>query len=303
MNLKKRDFYHKTNNLAKLQVFMTVFEEKNTVLAAKILGISQPAVSMQIKAAEELVGCQLFEKIGNQLFATRHGCDLYESIHKHIGKIDFAIKNLKNINHPLKKKRIHIAVHHIFATRILGKYLQQADTDVEFFVHDISRQDAIKKLKVHEIDIAIYPFYDKTPDLASAPIAQYKPLLALHKSNPLVGKTLITPADIATQNLIKIKKEHIILPLFNQFAEQYKWQSRIQFDTPDWALLTHLVRSNLGVAVVSEICLESDKDIAFKDLSHIFPLIEYSIILNPTKIYDDNVKKFLSMFPSILSQI
>jgi DNA-binding transcriptional LysR family regulator len=301
MSVKKNSFYYKTNNFGKLQVFIKMYEEGNAVLTAKTLGISQPAVSMQIKATEELVGCKLFEKIGTKLVPTRHAYNLYTSIHKHIGKIDFAIHNLKTIKPFVEKKEIQISVHHIFATRVLGKYLKNIDSDVQIFIHDYPRDMAVKKLQSNELDFIIYPFYDSTPSLTSSIILSYKPLLAIHKSNPLALKSVITPEDIASQNLIKIKQELIILPLFNQFVEQYNWKSNIQFETPDWALLTHLVRSNLGIAVVSEICIECDSDLIFKDLSHIFPVINYSLIVNPSIVHKQHVLKAINLFSSSLS--
>jgi DNA-binding transcriptional LysR family regulator len=193
-------------------------------------------------------------------------------------------------------------VHHIFATRVLGKYIKQIDKDVKIFINDYPRDEAIKKVQSKELDFIIYPFYDSVPSLTNRIIAKYKPLLVMNKNNPLASKSLINPEDIATQNLIKIKKELIILPLFNQFAEQYKWQSQIQFNTPDWALLTHLARNDLGVAVVSEICIEGDSDLIFKDLSHIFPVIEYSIITNPSLIYENHVIDCIKLFSSSLAE-
>jgi len=86
MSFKKNNFSYKTNNFGKLQVFVKMYEEGSSVLAAQALGISHPAVSMQIKATEDLVGCKLFEKIGTKLVPTRHAYNLYTSIHKHIGK-------------------------------------------------------------------------------------------------------------------------------------------------------------------------------------------------------------------------
>jgi DNA-binding transcriptional LysR family regulator len=304
MTVKKNNFYYKTNNLGKLQVFIKMYEEGSTAITAQALGISQPAVSMQIKATEDLVGCKLFEKIGTKLVPTTHAYNLYNSIHRHIGKIDFAIHNLKTIKQSVVTKEIRISVHHIFATRVLGKYLKNIDSSVKFFIHDYSRDEAIKKLRSNEVDFAIYPFYNQTPSLVNDVIVSYKPLLAMHKSNPLAAKTIITPQDIASQNLIKIKKELIILPLFNQFAEEYKWQSRIQFDTPDWALLTHLVSNNLGIAVVSEMCLNDNTEIIFKDLSHIFPAIEYSLIVNSSVIYNAYKMDVIKIFsPELFAKI
>jgi len=56
-------FYYKTNKFGKLQAFIKVYELETVVKASEVLHTSQPAVSMQIKSLEDMLGLKLFEKV------------------------------------------------------------------------------------------------------------------------------------------------------------------------------------------------------------------------------------------------
>lgn len=58
---------------SRIKVFMAVVEEGSFTLAAKSLGISQPAVSQNIAEIEKEVGTQLFERNRGSITLTSNG--------------------------------------------------------------------------------------------------------------------------------------------------------------------------------------------------------------------------------------
>src|SRR5512135_405968 len=62
--------------LRQLQVFESVARHLSHSRAAAELYLSQPAVSMQIKQTEEILGLALFEQVGKKLFLTEDGREL-----------------------------------------------------------------------------------------------------------------------------------------------------------------------------------------------------------------------------------
>jgi DNA-binding transcriptional LysR family regulator len=64
-------------NLQELSTFIAVAQYKNFTKAAKELGLSQSAVSRQIKALEEQLGTQLLVRNPRQVLLTNKGTELY----------------------------------------------------------------------------------------------------------------------------------------------------------------------------------------------------------------------------------
>ena len=56
--------------LRQLQVFRAVCEHGSYSRAAEEMALTQPAVSLQIRQLEELVGQPLFEYVGKKLYLT-----------------------------------------------------------------------------------------------------------------------------------------------------------------------------------------------------------------------------------------
>ena len=57
----------------RLQVFMTVAQERSFTKAAAALGVSQPAVSQNVAELEKLVGAKLFERLRGETVLTGEG--------------------------------------------------------------------------------------------------------------------------------------------------------------------------------------------------------------------------------------
>lgn len=64
-------------DFAKLQTFLTVVKEKSFSKASAKLGISQPAVTQQIKFVEEYLDTKIVERKKNGIKLTKEGEDLY----------------------------------------------------------------------------------------------------------------------------------------------------------------------------------------------------------------------------------
>lgn len=74
-------------NLTTLATFVTVIEQGSFSAAAERLGLSQPAVSLQVRQLEQRLGTALVERVGRKARPTAAGAQLLE----HAGQIDAAV--------------------------------------------------------------------------------------------------------------------------------------------------------------------------------------------------------------------
>lgn len=70
-----------------LQVFIAAAETENFSEAGRRLGVSQPAISMQIKALEERLGLQLFERAGRHISLSEAGRTLMPMARETIDRV------------------------------------------------------------------------------------------------------------------------------------------------------------------------------------------------------------------------
>ncbi|HIO71257.1 MAG TPA: LysR family transcriptional regulator, partial [Campylobacterales bacterium] len=69
-------------DFTKLETFLTVVQEKSFSKASAKLGISQPAVTQQIKHIEEYLDTQIVERRKNGIRLTKEGEDFYNIVLK-----------------------------------------------------------------------------------------------------------------------------------------------------------------------------------------------------------------------------
>src|SRR3954452_6868685 len=65
-----------------LAAFCAVVERRSFSQAAERLGVTQPAVSLQIRSLEQRLGAQLLDRSGGRVEATEAGLRLYASAQK-----------------------------------------------------------------------------------------------------------------------------------------------------------------------------------------------------------------------------
>jgi DNA-binding transcriptional LysR family regulator len=89
-------------NLNHLRIFYHAAKEKNLTRAAQILFVSQPAVTMQIKALEQYLEVALFRKRGKLLELTAEGNVLYgyaERLFGIVEEMEHVVKGLTSLTH------------------------------------------------------------------------------------------------------------------------------------------------------------------------------------------------------------
>ena len=89
-------------NLNHLRIFYYAAREKNLTKAAEALFVTQPAVTMQIKALEKCLEVALFRKRGKFLELTNEGTVLYKYAEKIFGVVDemeHALKGFTSLTH------------------------------------------------------------------------------------------------------------------------------------------------------------------------------------------------------------
>jgi DNA-binding transcriptional LysR family regulator len=154
--------YHKNNfkghevlkDFAKIDTFLTVVKEKSFSKASKRLGISQPAVTQQMKLLENYLDTQILDRKKNGIRLTKEGEEFYKVALKLEKYVESAEKEIIKI---INKKVVFV----IGASFMIGNYI------LPEFLTQI--QHAIKNdtmVKVSDSDSITEELLNKKVDLA-----------------------------------------------------------------------------------------------------------------------------------------
>ena len=169
----------------KLKVFCTVAETKSFSKASEIIRLTQPAVSLQIQALEEIYGTKLFNRSGCIITLTPAGevlykyakeiNTLYTAAEKELGAFTGQVKGVVTIgasstigNYVLpaviaefRKKYPKVAVHLLTAnTKTIVDYLNAGGIDIALVEGEVKKQKLIvEKLIPDEMVLIMHPLH------------------------------------------------------------------------------------------------------------------------------------------------
>ncbi len=192
----------RTLTLRQLRAVAAIHRHGKMVSAAKDLGLSQPAVSLQIRDAETAIGSPLFERIGGSMRPTATGravVDAALAIEERLLALDDELDAIKGGRRGVLRLGV-VSTAKYFAPAIMAAFLRE-HPGVEVILSVANRADTIAGLTSHSFDVAI---------MGRAP-REIPVRATLFGDHPLV---IIAPADHPLAGQRAIPKTHIALEKF-----------------------------------------------------------------------------------------
>lgn len=155
-----------------LKVFCTVTRSQSFSKAAKLLHMSQPAVSTQIKNLEEYYEGQLFERTPHGVVLTKAGEVFYSYAERILNLYDEMEQQLESV---LQRKSHQIIVG---ASTTIGNvslpcsiYLFKEEyPEVSIRLQIANSDEVLRKVMANEVDIAVLEGYKESPELNAIPV-------------------------------------------------------------------------------------------------------------------------------------
>ncbi len=142
-------------DFAKLQTFLMVIKERSFSKASAKLGISQPAVTQQIKFIEDYLDTKIVDRKKNGILLTKEGEDLYRIAMRLEKAIAGSEKDLLKI---IKKEFTFVmGSSYAIGNYILPNYLSQIKQSIgnEVYMQVASSSEIIDQLQDKKIDVAL----------------------------------------------------------------------------------------------------------------------------------------------------
>lgn len=310
MNIPKKNsqFYYKNNRFQQLRGFYFAAKLGNITKAAEVMHLTQPSISLQIKALETDLDCQLFERKGPNISLTRDGVTLLELIQPLVENIDNLKENFRLLTNQQTNGKLDIAANQATILYLLPKILRKyvdLYPDRKIKVHAAIANEGIEKLRDGRVDIIVGPpSFDIPEDCAYYPVFYYDPVLITRPEHPLAGKIDVTIAEISQYNLI-LPPSHLrtIKTIDEVFTQHNFKRSNVKLDFDGWEIIKKYVELDLAITIALSIAVEDDAVLVGTKLNHYFPRSSYGFILRRGQILSQKIKDFINLIaPDFLSQ-
>jgi DNA-binding transcriptional LysR family regulator len=292
---------YKQNRLKQLRAFIKAVETKSISKAGEELFLSQPTVSLQIRALERELCVQVFERRGPVINLTPDGKILYELSKPLINGIDNLSHNFNSLAGKLETGELHITAGQTACMYLLPKYIhrfKEKNPGVHVKLSNNTGKDGRELLKTDCVDFAVGTMADNSPDMVFEPLFEYGPVLITPMDHPLAGKKKVTLKDISPYGLILPPRELSTWRKVDKIFSEHGIPYKVSMEVGGWEVIKTYVEEGLGVSIVSRLCLNGKEKLSSVSLSQYFPNQIYGAVIRKGKFLSPQAREFLEMLSS-----
>ncbi len=246
-------------NLNQLQTFVQVVATGSFSAAADRLGLSQPAVSLQIRQLERRLGLKLLERLGRSLKPTAAGAILLDHAERIQGSVDQALQALASHGETITG-RVAIgtgatACIHLLPP-LLGQ-LRQRFPQLDVRVSTGNTLDVLRAVEDNRLDLGLVTLPASGRNLQVEPLLDDAFVALLLPASPLPQRAL-TPPDLAETPLLAFETGSSTRLLIDDWFRRAGQASRPVMELGSIEALKELVAAGLGYSLVPGIAVATE---------------------------------------------
>lgn len=250
--------------LRQLQYFRAVAEQRNFGRAAQVCHVSQPALSVQIKALEQTMGGPLFERQARDILLTPLGRDVLEHARGVLGAADRLDRFARD--HSGGHRSLSIGVIPTVAPYLLPGVLaglRAADVSLRVQIREARTERLLSMLRRGEIDAAVLALPVGGSELEELPLFEDRFLLAgseARLSRLSISPEALRPIDLGSAQLMLLEDGHCLTDQALEVCGQDRTSAQINMGASSLATLSRLVAEGFGLTLMPEIAAQSESD-------------------------------------------
>lgn len=241
-----------------LEIIREVERQGSLTAAAKVLCLTQSALSHTVKKLESQMGTDIWLREGRSLVPTQAGRYLQGVASRLLPQMEHAEAQLKQ--YALGERgtlRIGMECHPCYQwlLRVVAPYLANwPDVDVD--VKQKFQFGGIGALFGYEIDLLVTPDPLYKPGLSFEPVFDYEQVLVVGERHPLAGMPYVEPAQLSEEILITYPVSIDRLDIYNQFLMPAGIMPKRQKVIETTDIMLQMVASGRGVAALPRWLVE-----------------------------------------------
>ena len=290
-----------------METLLAVAEQLNFTKAAKMLSLTQPAVSHHIQQLEEELGVSLFIRGRGGLRLTPQGEIAVKYAKRMKGlfgklqaELQFAKKNIT---------RLHVGITHTsesnITAEVLAKYSSRNDHIVITIITDTIK-NLYDMLANYELDLAIVEGTPNDPQLRSVMLDTDYLVCVMSNNNPLAKRAMVTLGELKNERMILRLPSSATRMLFESTLESINDSIdhfNVTLEVDNIATIKDLIRKDLGVSILPQsACMDElrKKKITALPIENLSMVRETKIVYNQDFSYFDILQEMIRTYHELV---
>jgi DNA-binding transcriptional LysR family regulator len=289
---------YKQNRLQQLRGFCHAARAKSISMAAQKMALSQPSVSLQIKALERELGAELFTRRGPRIELTHDGQRLLELARPLVDAIDQLDDNFASLRESTERGIVNIAAGGSTIQYLLPPFVKKYTREypqVDVRLHNVTGKSGLALLRAGDVDFAVGPMLDTPADIQFHALVTYEPTLITRRDHPLASRKRVALQDIAKYPLILPPKEQCTYRLVEMVFAEHSLEYDVKLEVGGYDVIKKYVQLGLGISIVMSHCLTGADNLHAVPLGRWFPKRTYGVVLRKGQPMSPAANRFVEM--------
>ena len=271
--------------LQQLKYIIALDKERHFARAAESCFVSQPGLTLQLKALEEEIGIKIFDRSIVPLKPTVLGETIIAKAKKVIQEVnairDFVIDEKNDLEGEIRIGIISTLSPYLIPLMITN--IKRVLPKVNFIIKEADTFSLMKELEVGEIDLAIMSTPTGNKNLREFPVFNEPFVAYLNDSHPQIDLDYFNITEKDKENLLLLKDEYCfnaqLLGICNLENEKTIMRN-FSFNINSIETLKNMVRANIGWSIIPELSIFNEgHNRNYKSFESPEPVREISLVV------------------------
>lgn len=247
-------------NFHQLEIFYTVVQRRGITAAASELRLTQPAVSLQIKALEKNLGLPLLERGGSKLRLTQAGEALYRCAVSILHAKDEAERSIAELRTATKGKLILGAntTGGMYVLPRIVRGFKELYPQTEVIFHIEPTEWIYEKILQNVVDMGLVGGPTEDRRFGVEPVCLDHVVLIVSPSHSFARLTKVSPGELKSQPCILPLQGSRTRQLVERKLKEIGVDLRAAMQLSGTEAVKKAVEANLGIAFVSQYAVERE---------------------------------------------
>lgn len=254
--------------LKQLRYFEALSRQRHFGRAADACAISQPALSMQIKELEEILGTELIERGGRQVRLSHFGEEFALRVRDILRSVDELV-DLARASQDRLVGRLRIGVIPTIAPYLLPTIignLMQSNAGLDIHVRETLTPKLLQELAEGRLDTAIVALPVSEPSLTE--VALFAENFVLVRPSEDEGKPVPNRETLREMRLLLLEEGHCFRDQALSFCNMRSASPRELLDGSSLSTLVQMVGAGIGVTLIPEMAVAVETRSASVSVAH-----------------------------------
>jgi DNA-binding transcriptional LysR family regulator len=243
--------------IRELEVFRAIMEVGSITGAARLLHVTQPAISKMLQQTEDRLGFQCFVRDQGRLTPTAEGRALLPEVMKAVSAIEWVQRFAEDLK-AARSGLLSIAAVPSLSTSILPPAIRRfraGRPNVGVALKSLTNHEVIRLVAEHRVDVGLVLLPADDAQTLSRHMCASDLTCVLPQGHPLATLEKIGPRELSRYPLVSFGRDRPMGVLIEQAFERLKLRHVIAVEVTQSAAALALIRAGAGIAVMDGFAL------------------------------------------------